>query len=512
MNKFRVVQGMEGELPNASRPAGVYGFVEGYRGDVDSNDAPPDSARDLLDIVWDGDGIRADFGRTFLLNGTRPILALTALINEPTYKLLRLDYNSVSGEAEVYSYNAFLSTWSLEASTPVTVSPGYTANLASQILGDIVYFGSEREGILVYDDSAGILFPHAGGAPSPRALIIFGDRIIAAGDHSVGGAGASALSWTTDGTFLWTGGDSGQIALIDSTMRKVDPINGLAVVGENVLAIIREGSIYRGFETGNIVQAIGALSWIEGYGTRSPRTVKQVPGGAIFLGSDSNVYFLSSGGLKEIGTPIRDRLKAFNGLDTESVGAYSEALGMYFLSIVNQSNAVETWSISLEDAQKGKSRWRRHSWTPLNMVEDLVGMTSGSLGLIFSDESNDVWKYGPDYDDANLTPFEGFWVTQMLFRDDPGFSHRVTALAIEYEAAIESIIAVDVSVNGDGVWDDTLMVTLPSTAGSSHPQRAIVGLNETGPKMTLRFRIMSDDSPIIRKYIPLAAQASSIFR
>lgn len=157
------------------------------------------------------------------------------------------------------------------------------------------------------------------GTDSPHARFIFpfADRVIALGDASDVDDGDQTVSWSTSGIAhsgsndAWTGASigSGLVILQDT---QGDPVNEMmagVALGAEVAAIFRKRSIMRCWRTGRAAVALGFGSWFENVGTESPHSVKPVRGGAMFLGSDLMVYYLTAAGqLSPVGLPIHNTL------------------------------------------------------------------------------------------------------------------------------------------------------------------------------------------------------------
>lgn len=158
-----------------------------------------------------------------------------------------------------------------------------------------------------------LLIVDATAAIAPKYMAAFGDRLIffqSIGGGTSTGIELQSLAWSVDGSILdFSGTGSGQIFLFDNPSDVVDALQGGAQIGNNILAIFRERSIMRGFETGNSAQSIAAVHWIEGLGTDCPFSITPVPLGVCFLGNDGMVYFLTEQtGPVPIGEAIQDEI------------------------------------------------------------------------------------------------------------------------------------------------------------------------------------------------------------
>ena len=146
----------------------------------------------------------------------------------------------------------------------------------------------------------------------PLYVGAFGDRLILyqdLGTSTNAGEELQSLAWSVDGSILdFSAAGSGQIFLLDTPSHPIDELQGGAQIGNNILAIFRQRSIMRGFETGNIDQAVGAVHWIEGIGTETPFSITPAPVGVCFLGHDGLAYFLTEQGPTPIGEAIQDEI------------------------------------------------------------------------------------------------------------------------------------------------------------------------------------------------------------
>lgn len=204
------------------------------------------------------------------------------------------------------------------------------------------------------------VFEKIQNAPAAHFVFNFGDRAIALGSAD---EPDQALSWSADGDIIdWLGGDSGQIFLLETRRDPVDPLVAGAPLGSSVAALYRRHSIMRLFETGNQQQAIGAVHWIEGVGTRSPFSVQVVPGGNIFLSSDLMVYYLTEGGQPvPIGHFIQQELRDASIARLDLVdSAYID--GEYLLGVPENNNDSITgvWALDFERyTVMQEVQWRR---------------------------------------------------------------------------------------------------------------------------------------------------------
>lgn len=199
-------------------------------------------------------------------------------------------------------------------------------------------------------------------APAARYLASFGDRVLALHDDG----DKQALSWSADGDITtWAGDDTGTIFLVDARIDPIDDLMALAPLGSNFAVLLRKRSIMRVFETGNIVQSIGAVHWIEGIGTESPFSPTTVPGGVIFLGHDYQVYYLTENGPVPVGGPVQQTLIETVPANLHLVDAtYDPVFGEYWLGIPENgaSNITAAWIFDFKHFRETQQlRWRKRS-------------------------------------------------------------------------------------------------------------------------------------------------------
>lgn len=199
--------------------------------------------------------------------------------------------------------------------------------------------------------------------PSARYIIHFARRIIALqdmGDRQVFSFSADGL--LTDFTTIELG--AGQLFLVDTRSDAIDALQGGAVLNSNFLAVFRQRSIMRAFESGNAQQAIGVVSWIENLGTNAPFSIRNVLGGTMFLGHDNMVYFLTEQGPRAVGLPIHQEIIEDLTGDLDLVdSAWDPTFGEYYLGIPVGPTATvidKVWVFDVDRFLKTQETvWRR---------------------------------------------------------------------------------------------------------------------------------------------------------
>lgn len=120
-------------------------------------------------------------------------------------------------------------------------------------------------------------------------------------------------------------------------------------------------------ETGNPLLAISATHWIEGIGTESPLTVKQVRGGLMFLGHDLMVYYFNgSAEPVAVGRPIhRELIEDIAEQNLEDIEAiFDPVFGEYWLKVPSR-----TWVFDVaEFIETQNLKWRSKDIRPQRMA------------------------------------------------------------------------------------------------------------------------------------------------
>jgi hypothetical protein len=172
------------------------------------------------------------------------------------------------------------------------------------------------------------------------------------------------FSFTVDGILTdFNGAGSGELFLVDTRSDGIDALQGGAVLSSNFLAVFRQRSIMRAFETGNVLQAIGVVPWIENLGTNFPFSIRNVVGGVMFLGHDSMVYFMTEDGAQAVGLPIHQEIIEDLTGDLSLVDSgYDPTFGEYYLGIpVGAATEIDkVWVFDVDRYLKDRETvWRR---------------------------------------------------------------------------------------------------------------------------------------------------------
>lgn len=208
------------------------------------------------------------------------------------------------------------------------------------------------------DDPAGVFYQTSGAVvsqfekidpgPGGRFLEFFARRLVVL--RSFGDT--QALTWSQDGILNnFEGAGSGESILVEARSDPVDDLMGTAVLSSNFMALFRKRSIMRVFETGAVDPALGIVSWIENLGTNYPFSIQSVRGGAIFLGHDQMVYFLTEQGPRAIGLPIhQDLIETLNANLGLVDSGWDSTFQEYYLGIpVNGASTItRTWIFDVQ--------------------------------------------------------------------------------------------------------------------------------------------------------------------
>lgn len=222
------------------------------------------------------------------------------------------------------------------------------------------------------DPTAGITYGTSGIAqstfepidpgPGAKYLVHFARRLIALqdlGDRQVFSFSADGLLTEFDNIDL----GAGQLFLVDTRSDGIDALQGGAVLNSNFLAVFRQRSIMRAFETGNNQQAIGVVTWIENLGTNCPFSIRNVLGGVMFLGHDSMMYFLNEQGPRAVGLPIHQEvIEDLTGDLTLVDSAWDPTFGEYYLGYpIGAATAIDkVWVFDVDRFLKTQEVvWRR---------------------------------------------------------------------------------------------------------------------------------------------------------
>lgn len=169
------------------------------------------------------------------------------------------------------------------------------------------------------------------GAPAARLVYPFETYAVALRN----GGDTQTFSWSVDGNVSdWVGESSGQLFLVSALSDPIDDLTGFATLGNGVGVLFRRRSIMRVFLTGNVLQSIGVVRWIERLGTDASFSIQSVLGGVMYLGSDFQVYLLDESSNVAVGMPIhQDLIRSLTGNLDLVDSAYDEAFHEYVLGV-----------------------------------------------------------------------------------------------------------------------------------------------------------------------------------
>ncbi len=238
------------------------------------------------------------------------------------------------------------------------------------LITDIVVHGNNKAD--TGDPTAGITYQTSGVSqstfepidpgPGARYLVHFARRLIALqdlGDRQVFSFSADGI--LTDFDTIELG--AGKLFLVDTRSDGIDALQGGAVLNSNFMAVFRQRSIMRAFETGNVQQSIGVVTWIENLGTNYPFSIRNVVGGVMFLGHDQMVYFLTEQGAVGVGLPIHQEIIEDLTGDLSLVDSgYDPTFGEYYLGypVGAATEITKVWVFDVDRwNEKNEIIWRR---------------------------------------------------------------------------------------------------------------------------------------------------------
>ena len=294
-------------------------FDGGLRLDKNPREIPINACVDMDKTRFQSGALSVGFGESAL--GTNFTGTVIGIVNH----ISRVDSVSVNrtmafiaspGSLALVRWDKSLQSWQNEVAISLA---GITETRKSMVsLQDTLIIAPAdaaiSNGNARYWDESGSLLSVIDPTADIQPLYVgaFGDRLILyqdLGTSTNAGEELQSLAWSVDGSILdFSAAGSGQIFLLDTPSHPIDELQGGAQIGNNILAIFRQRSIMRGFETGNIDQAVGAVHWIEGIGTESPFSITPAPIGLCFLGQDGLAYFLTEQGPTPIGEAIQDEI------------------------------------------------------------------------------------------------------------------------------------------------------------------------------------------------------------
>jgi hypothetical protein len=329
-------------------------------------------------------------------------------------------------------------------------------------------------------------------APSATFLLPFGDRLLALRDHR----DPQVISWSVDGDIEdWIGIGSGQSFLIDTRADPVDELMAGAVIGQNVAAVFRRRSIMRAFETGNVDQAIGFIQWIDYLGTDAPHAVQGAQGGAIFLGHDRMVYYLTVQGPIAIGKPVQKVFKALSDDRLEWVQArYNPKTGEYSIGMpfADATKATEIWIFELHTfIEEKKIVWRKR-----NVISECSAIVSATSSVSESAAQHTLFaNSGAVYQikESAITydgiAFSGRWQSRKLNVDSGFLYHTLNALFLAYETSINTSIKIRYSGDGGVSWTSEDIIPADANGEVVWCRPLITGKD-------IRFELIFDNSNI----------------
>ena len=361
----------------------------------------------------------------------------------------------------------------------------------------------------VGDNHAGVVYQSAGTPTSDieevekdpenpgsllvaRYLGVFANRLVALqvdGDPQ-------KIAWSIFGdTTDWVGDGSGEVIRESKSVDSIDPLMALEPLSSDVGALFRQFSIERVVRTGVLEPSLAFYPWIENIGTKSPFSVKPVPGGIAFFGTDYEVYYLTESGPRAIGAEIRDELMTLIGLNPSQLvyvnGVYDPVEHNYILSVPSGNAGTSTevsFIFDMEEFLKtGVTKWHRR---PLSM--DALAVING-VDIYFSAPDRFVRKLDRDSLIAG-----GYWGSPMLNQGDRFADFTLTRVGVKYEADGDTELVIQGSGNGGETIEEGFKGTVPLFQTQSQVRRAFQGFNITGPDLRFRISYPSDYKVLLR--------------
>ena len=342
-----------------------------------------------------------------------------------------------------------------------------------------------------YNEGTYTLIP---AAPIGLHLTTFDGRAILSNLSPIGLA--SRIQWSVKyDNHDWTGLGSGYEDLLSSPGGVVDTQHGIIPVSDSEAFIVRQGSMWLMNTTG-VFDAPFIFTEHFDQGTASPDTCIRIPGEKISqqtlrtlfaqiicLGND-DVVMMKMEGVFPLGFPIRDQL--LNSI--LNVGAasadFEPRLREYRIFIPNWTQPQTTsvvWRYNIDTHLWThdlfpfciKSLFCKDILPPTLAIEDLPGIISaltGTIGLlgvtlgsanpgaIFITKNGDyLVKEDSNYstDNPNSSTTVGIPIelrTGLLAVPTPLTRSLLSAVELEYEAAVAVTVGVDYSVDGGSTW------------------------------------------------------------
>lgn len=126
--------------------------------------------------------------------------------------------------------------------------------------------------------------------------------------------------------------------------------------------------------------------------------------------------------------------------------------------------------------------------------------TAGQLppdrALIFADIDNRVQRIKESVGTIGGYPFDAWWDSPALNREDTGREYTIRKLMLFYSAEENSSFVVQASGNGGRTWNQWKRVGVLECAGEI--KRVLVSLNTTGGD--LRFQLLFDRNAVINVF------------
>jgi len=271
----------------------------------------------------------------------------------------------------------------------------------------------------------------------------------------------------------------------------VDQFQAMIPVNDVQALVIKENSTWLISETGNVDAPVRTGRQFANLGSKAPRSIVSVVGGALGLFNDG-IYIVSESGVKNIGQQIIRRIQS-NVLDFDScVGAYDNDLKRYTLvTFDNELQQTVAYQYSFPDESWMPQLYRYRVSSISYATSALVGLTIDSspgtfdaaVGTIDSEigssESSQLYMGGGTSD--------GYFVYKEVATDDPTIIEPIGTIAklttgllqagsplqhtellevnIEYESGAAVGTYIEYSTDLGATWTVYSVGSLPMTTG-----------------------------------------------
>lgn len=328
----------------------------------------------------------------------------------------------------------------------------------------------------------------------PKSLTTFMSRIFLSNVYESGPAAqlSNRLRWSVkDNSLDYTALGSGYEDFLSTPGGYVDKIQCTVPINDSQALVIRENSTWVISETGDVDAPVRVGRQFAGLGTQAPRSVVEVPGGAIGLFNDS-IYVVTESNLQNIGQLVIRRIQERTLDFSRCCAAFDNRLKRYCLVTYDE---VELQSVvyiySMPD-----DAWTTHVYPyRINSVKyaqsPLVGLTidtmtgtfdaaSGTIDSETSSANSSQLLFGAMEDALNYWVIGEVEPTSTTLIDQSSQASIVTGLIqasspleetyllevqIEYEADVETLVTLYYTNDLGRSWFQYSTARVPATNG-----------------------------------------------